>query len=107
MVYKYLKLYETLFKISMLSRDERKNLSDSAIVNEDRDFIYTIHDSEWPSCVLHSDILANTLQKMQYLLSLTDKISIDIALSRWTCPLHNVGEAIGHFLINLPEKFDD
>lgn len=105
MVYKYLKLYETMFKISLLSKCERENLKDSAIVNEGRDFIYTIHDAEWLNCVLHADLLQRTLDKMQHLLSLTEKISIDIALSRWSCPSHNLGEAVGHFIASLPDKF--
>ena len=78
-VYSYLDERSYLSKISVLSKQERKNLQDSEIARLDKKYTVAINQEHVPNCLLHDGRLEELyLGKLQYIASIADYLEIKV-----------------------------
>ena len=66
-------------KISALCKTERENLRDSCIVREGKVCKIRVQSpSFWPTCILCGQNLNAFVQKIEYYLSLSERVIIDV-----------------------------
>ena len=109
-VFSYLDTAVLLHRISLLSKQQRKELQNAWLVYSGRKTVIDFKTGKpfVRECVLHGAKLESWAQKALNYFSLLDQVTIQVNLDTWNCSEHDPGELIGNliggYLIGFPHS---
>ena len=104
-IFSFLDLKTTVLKVAKLSIEERTNLQDSKIAQENKNFALTINNTRRPACLLHYGGISSFLRQFQMPLAIAETVTITFETLN-CCNQHDLGEEIGLLLCRLPQRLD-